>query len=200
VKSVLVVYGTTDGHTARVAGSLATTLRHEGCLVDLTEATDAMLVSPRAYDAVIVAASLHAGGYQKPVMRWVRHNSRDLAGRPTAFVSVCLAVLENSPKTRHQIDRILMEFQYSVRWSPDEVKIVAGALPYTRYGWLKKRVMRRIVRKAGGDTDITRDFEYTDWNDLGSFVREFARGHGLLSQPADRSPALAGYTHEQSDY
>jgi menaquinone-dependent protoporphyrinogen oxidase len=52
--------------------------------------------------------------------------------------------------------------------------MVAGALPYTRYGWLKRQMIKRIVAKAGGDTDTTRDFEYTDWNDLRNFTGDFA--------------------------
>ena len=37
------------------------------------------------------------------------------------------------------------------RLKPTRVKMVAGALPYTRYGWLKRALMRRIVKKAGLD-------------------------------------------------
>ena len=33
--------------------------------------------------------------------------------------------------------------------------------------------MKRIVAKAGGGTDTTRDYEYTDWNDLRAFALEF---------------------------
>lgn len=53
-------------------------------------------------------------------------------------------------------------------------KAVAGALLYTRYGWLKRWIMRRIVRKAGGDVDTTRDYEYTDWIALRELARRFA--------------------------
>jgi menaquinone-dependent protoporphyrinogen IX oxidase len=46
------------------------------------------------YSGVIVAASVHGGTYQRPVLRWVQQNREALAGRPTAFISVCLAVLQ----------------------------------------------------------------------------------------------------------
>jgi menaquinone-dependent protoporphyrinogen oxidase len=36
-------------------------------------------------------------------------------------------------------------------------------------------MMVRIVRKAGGDTDTSRDYEYTDWTDLRAFAEKFAR-------------------------
>jgi hypothetical protein len=54
------------------------------------------------------------------------------------------------------------------------VKEVAGALKYTRYGWLKRRVMRYIAGKAGGSTDTSRDHEYTDWEDLRVFAESLA--------------------------
>jgi menaquinone-dependent protoporphyrinogen oxidase len=68
------------------------------------------------------------------------------------------------------MDRFLARYG----WRPAITKLVAGALLYTRYGWLKRRMMKRIVAKAGGDTDTTRDFEYTDWNDLRDFAEDFA--------------------------
>ena len=58
-------------------------------------------------------------------------------------------------------------------WRPHEVKVVAGALMYTKYWWWKRLAMRRIVAKAHGDIDTSRDFEYTDWEDLRSFTEQF---------------------------
>ena len=53
---------------------------------------------------------------------------------------------------------------------------LTGALRYTHYGWLTRMLMRRIVAKAGGDTDTSRDYDYTDWTDLAQFGRTFAEG------------------------
>ena len=33
--------------------------------------------------------------------------------------------------------------------------------------------MKRIAAKAGGDTDTSRDYEYTDWADLQRFADRF---------------------------
>jgi menaquinone-dependent protoporphyrinogen oxidase len=35
--------------------------------------------------------------------------------------------------------------------------------------------MKRIVQKAGGDVDTSRDYEYTDWGDLRLFAEQFDR-------------------------
>ena len=171
---ILVLYGTTEGQTAKVARFLGDTLRAGGLSTDVVDARTAR-PSPVSYDAVIVAASVHARGYQRAVRRWVRAHARELNEKPTAFISVCLAVLQHEPKVQHELTAIVDRFRTSTGWRPTIVKNVAGALAYSKYNWLKRWAMVRIVRKAGGDTDTSRDYEYTDWADLRAFSEEFAR-------------------------
>ena len=171
----LVLYGTTDGHTRKVAAAIADEFRAAGDDVDVANAKrQHPPTPPDDYAAVVVAGSVHAGGYQRTVRRWVRAHRDALATRPTAFVSVCLGVLEHNPNTDRELDRILTKFFDQTGWRPTMTKIVAGALPFTKYSWLKRRVMVRIVRKQmGSNVDTRRDYEYTDWNDLKAFARDF---------------------------
>jgi len=174
---ILVLYGTTDGQTRKISMALGETLRTTGADVDVANAAgEGPVPNPDQYDAVIVAGSVHAGGYQRAVRRWVRTHAAALGRRPTAFVSVCLGVLEHKPAVDAELAKIRERFFATTGWRPQTVKVVAGALPYTRYGWLKKMVMRRIVAKAAGDVDTSRDYEYTDWKDLAEFGRTFAAG------------------------
>lgn len=173
---VLVLYGTTDGHTGKVATAVSNTLRAEGVLVDIVHAQSGRPTpAPDEYAAVIVAASVHAGRFQRPVVRWVRTHAADLRDKPTAFMSVCLGILERTPASEAEQAGIMEEFFYATGWNPSVRRILAGALPYTRYSWLKKLVTRRIVRNAYGYTDPSRDYEYTDWNDVRDFSRMFVR-------------------------
>lgn len=187
---ILVVYGTTDGQTAKIANFVATTLRSEGFVVDLSEASRAP--TPDGYGAVIVAASVHAGGYQRSVSRWIRTALPLLQKRTTAFVSVCLGVLQHEAAVDAELVAIRQRFLAQTGWRPDETKVVAGALPYTQYGWLKRYVMKRIVSKAGGDTDVSRDFEYTDWDDLRTFIIGFVGTHAarLAEMPSGSGRAV----------
>jgi len=186
---LLVLFGTTDGHTRKIAWAIADAVESVGCFVDVLDAgLSGRERGAEPYSGVIVAASLHARGYQRAVERWVRRNALALGRRPTAFVSVCLGILEKNPATRHDLDEIVRTFQWKTGWRPDAVRIVAGALPYTRYGWLKKRVMRRIAAKAGGGTDMTRDYDYTDWAALRIFAQDFVWDHGFARVPL---PVLA---------
>lgn len=171
----LLLYGTTDGHTRKVAGAIADELRSFGDTVDVVNAERIRPpVLPGDYAAVIVAGSVHVGGYQRSVRRWVRAHREALADRPTAFVSVCLGVLEHNPHTDRELDRILTRFFDKTGWHPTMTKVVAGALLFTKYGWLKRHAILAIVRKQlSSNVDTTRDYEYTDWNDVRAFAREF---------------------------
>lgn len=172
---MLVLYGTTDGHTAKVAQAVAGTLQAEGCTVTVVDAaTDTKDLTPESYDGVIVAASVQMGHFQRTVERWVRTHARALDAKPTAFLSVCLGILEPNPKTRLELEAIVRKFLDATKWHPTRRCFVAGATPFTRYGFFKRWIIRRIVAKNGGDTDISRDIEYTDWNALREFTRTFA--------------------------
>ena len=147
----------------------------------------------RGYDAVIVAASVHTGAYQPEVRQWVHEHSPALADMPTAFISVCLGVLQPDPAVQKEVKATIDRFLTSTGWRPTAIKSVAGAVLYTRYGWLKRWLMRRIVRKAGGGTDTSRDYEYTDWKDLERFAKRFA---ALVASRV--SPRAAASQHAQS--
>jgi len=184
---ILVLYGTSDGHTAKVARAISARLLADGVDTDIVEAGSSD-PQPADYDGIIVAASVHAGGYQRAVHRWVRSHAAELGTRPAAFVSVCLSILSTQPKERANAAAIPHRFFGEVGWYPGIVKIVAGALPYTKYNIFKRWIMKRIVRQAGGDTDTSRDYEYTDWNAVRSFAGEFG---GLVVRPTN-SPIRQG--------
>jgi menaquinone-dependent protoporphyrinogen IX oxidase len=95
---VLIVYGTTEGHTRELAGFMAHLLTqggHEGQISD-SNAPDQQL-SPGDYDAVIIAASLHVGQYQATVVDFVRRHHEELNMMPSAFVSVSLSAAGVNP-------------------------------------------------------------------------------------------------------
>jgi menaquinone-dependent protoporphyrinogen oxidase len=187
---VLLLFGTTDGHTGKVATAISNTLRAEGAEVDVVHArSGGPDPNPEDYAAVIVAASVHASGYQRAVWRWARAHSSTLAGKPTAFVSVCLGILEHTTTSDAELASIMESFFETTRWTPTVRKMVAGALAYTRYSWLKRLVVRRIVRHAYGHTDASRDYEYTDWNDVREFSRMFVRL--VFSSAGTPAPRLA---------
>ena len=182
---ILILYGTTHGQTAKIARYLAHLLGNVPFHVDVADAAN-WPPKPDGYDAVIVAASVHAQGYQRAVRRWVRRHVKVLNTKPTALISVCLGVLQQDAAVQREVAAIPVRFAERHGWHPLSIKVVAGSLPYTRYNMLTRWIMRRIVARAGGDTDTTRDYEYTDWADLKMFTTAFAElvSHGRQNAPA----------------
>ena len=104
---VLILYGTTDGHTRKIAAGLAAAVREAGCEAEVIDAAVAGAVTPADYDGVIVAASIHVGGFQRRVKRWVWLHTAQLNRMPTAFVAVCLGIVENRPEATRAVYAIL---------------------------------------------------------------------------------------------
>lgn len=165
--SVLIVYGTTEGHTRTVAGRLAELVSEYGHAATVLDAGGGSALLPRGrYDAVIVAASVHRGRHQPAAERFVRHNLTALQRLPAAFFSVSLSAAGKTARHRLDAKRCAEAFLRQTGWKPALTRPVAGALAYSRYGRVTRAVMRFIAWREGADTDPSRDYEYTDWERL----------------------------------
>ncbi|HEU0200451.1 MAG TPA: flavodoxin domain-containing protein, partial [Burkholderiaceae bacterium] len=71
--------------------------------------------------------------------------------------------------------RYVRDFLRQVGWQPALTATFAGALPYSKYGTFKRWLVLLFVRLAGGETDASRDYEYTDWSAVDRFATDFAR-------------------------
>jgi menaquinone-dependent protoporphyrinogen oxidase len=170
MSSILVVYGTGEGQTAKVANYVADGLASRGREATAVDVRDVDALAVRAADAVVVGASIHVGSHQDAVVAFAREHRGTLAGVPSAFFQVSLSSASQDPARRADAERYVDEFREATGWAPDVVGAFAGALRYSEYGFLKRRLMRKIAADATGDTDASRDYEYTDWTAVDEFV------------------------------
>ena len=161
---LLILYGSTEGHTEKIARFLAgEAVKHH---IRPTLSDVATAPSLRSYDAVIIAASIHAGQYKNEIVDFVAAHSDDLNKIPTVFYSVGLSIVSGDKKVVAQLHEMTALFLEMMKWRPIVVEQIGGALQYSKYGFFKKLMIRSIMKKAGGDTDTSRDYEYTDWEAL----------------------------------
>ena len=171
---VLIPYGTSEGQTARIAEYLADVIRGQGHEAYPVDVKRSGAPGPDGYDAVIVGASVHMGKHENYVRDFVRENRDTLERLPSAFFSVSLAAHDNTEEARHEVKGYVEEFVRQTGWRPSKVGLFAGALLYTRYGFFKRWIMRKIARDKGNpDTDTSRDYVYTDWDSVKRFAEEF---------------------------
>lgn len=174
-RSILVCYATGEGQTAKVAAHVADTLRatgHDPTVFDLDDAPRDLDVS--SYDGVLLGASIHLGKHQDAMVQFARENHERLATMPSGFFEVCISAASDDPERQAEARRYVDEFREATGWTPDVVGVFGGAFRFTQYGFLKRRLMKRIAADATGDTDTSRDFEYTDWDAVTAFAEEFA--------------------------
>jgi len=164
---VLILYATTEDHTARVAERIAKRLQDRGHRVDWRRAHSALTsLDLEEYETVIVGASVHYGRHPGHLRALLRKHRPGLAARPGAFFSVSLS----AATTPHRARRYVETFLRQVGWQPQHTAAFGGALRYSRYGALKRLVMIAFAALAGHDTDVSRDYEYTDWDAVDRFA------------------------------
>jgi menaquinone-dependent protoporphyrinogen oxidase len=182
---VLIVYATQEGHTSAIAHHVAEVLVADGFSPRVVGAAEPIAdVEVTRSAAVILAASVHAGTHEPEMEAFVRRHLRELNGAHTAFISVSLTEATVEDPTRpederleatQEVERTIERFFDDTGWRPDVVTPTAGALMYSKYGWVKRLMMSRIARQAGRDGDTSHDHVYTDWDALDRFVLDFAR-------------------------
>ena len=183
MKPIAVFYATREGHTHKIAERVADDLRKRGFQADVKNLRDKDAIRLNDYAGVILAASVHIGTHKPEMVAFVKQHRAELESMPSAFLSVTLsevgaeranATAEEHARFVADVQGMLNRFFEDTGWHPRRVKPVAGALLYTKYNFLIRCVMRRIAKKAGAETDTSRDYEYTDWVALGHFVDEVA--------------------------
>ncbi len=172
---ILVLYGTTEGQTRKVAEYIAGALQDDDVM--LVDAVDA----PRdldlaSFDAAILAGSLHAHHYQHPLIAFARHHRDRLNQIRSLFVSVSLTAAGHDPDDREGLATCAEAFVADTGWTPGQILHVAGAFRFTEYDFFKGWVMRLIAKEKKVEVDPHRDLELTDWPALTKDIKAFRAG------------------------
>lgn len=183
---ILIVYGTDHGQAAKVAKRVGERLTERGCLVDIRYGKYFNLDCPILhYDGVVMGASLYMQRHQPYVVDFARAYSPFLDEmKSTAFFSVSAAAGSHRESDRRGARECVERFIDRTGWTPDMVNCVGGAINYTQYGPIEKRLMQLIALIEGADTDVSRDYEYTNWDEVDRFAIDYFDSLGVEVAPA----------------
>jgi menaquinone-dependent protoporphyrinogen oxidase len=167
----LVVYTSSHGQTRKVAEFIAKTLKENDAKAELVDIKPAKgKLDTTGVKAVFLGSFVHAGKYPGNMIRFTAQNLKALASVPVNFFTVCLAARGTGRESKKTMEGYSVNFASATGLKPATIGYVAGALPYTRYNFLVKFILKKINESTGGDTDTSKDYEYTDWDS----VRKFA--------------------------
>jgi menaquinone-dependent protoporphyrinogen oxidase len=172
---ILILYSTCEGKARQIAERLSVVLTragHQPQVVDVESRPGADALA--SADAVIVGGSIRYGHHQKSITAWVKAHRDELSARPNAFYSVCMSA--GGPGARPKTAASYIDdFRKRSGWEPHRATSFAGACLFTQYNPFIRFMMRLIMGMAGGETDTTRDWDYTDFDAVDRWGVEFAR-------------------------
>lgn len=174
--TIALIYGSEEGQTEKIAGHLADYLQNKHCPVELLDVEDIPEdFSPDSYAGVILGASIHLGRFSKTLIRFAREQRHALNQVVNAFFSVSLSAAGDDEESRQEVHQYFDVFLEATGWQPMLLAAFAGAMPFSRYGFMKRLIMRSAGRRAeGGEKlDTHRDYEYTDWASVDAFGDTF---------------------------
>ena len=176
MKPILVLYGTVEGQTAKIANVISNVLLGDGFNVEVINADSTSNVDVSRYSGIVAGAPVHISRFPEGFTKLIGDSARDFSKLPTAFFSVCLGILQkDEPETEQAEKDIVMNFFTTTGWSPDTWSIFPGALAYSKYGFFRRHLLHLMLRMGGKNTDIHRDQEFTDWNQVRSFALDFGK-------------------------
>ncbi len=172
---IALVYSSTQGQTKKIAERIGGRLEEAGCSVEWINAGELQhQLDLSVYDGVIVGSAIYAGRITRPIYRFVRHQLDGLRRLPTALFSVGMLAALESDQEETTTDHIVSDFLDEMKWEPTMVESFAGAIPFTEYGFFRRWLMKWMVRRRTGEKiDASRDYEYTDWEQVDSFADRY---------------------------
>lgn len=199
MKPILVLYATREGHTRRIAEHIAAAIRARGYSAEVLDAADLPPeFSIEAYEAAVIAASVHREKHEREMVSFVKRFREGLESMRAVFLSVSLseagaedaaATPERRALAAADVRKMIDAFLKETGWHPSKVRGVAGALSYTKYNFLVRFVMKRIAKAQGASTDTSRDHELTDWEALDHIADEVVP-HGGMPKDSRPDPEL----------
>ncbi len=167
---ILIVYSTTDGHTAKICERLRQAIEPSGAQVRLVSVTDAGGVDLGTYDKIVVGASVRRGRHSKAIHAFVDARADQLTAKPNAFFSVNI-VARKPDRNRPETNPYVRKFLERIRWKPGLLAVFAGKLDYPRYRLFDRLAIRLIMLITRGPTDPRAVVEFTDWDEVEAFGR-----------------------------
>jgi menaquinone-dependent protoporphyrinogen oxidase len=171
-----IAYTTVEGQTRKIAETIASTIEKGGDRVLIINISDMYEYTLEQPDGVILCAPIHAGHYPSALTDFVHREAEWLNAVISAFVSVSLSIVSQNLDERTEVQGIAERLLAESGWSPMLVHHAAGALRYIEYDFFKRWMARRLADSRGAPVDSSRDYEFTDWPALTSFVDDFVRG------------------------
>ncbi|QIM69589.1 menaquinone-dependent protoporphyrinogen IX dehydrogenase [Basfia succiniciproducens] len=163
----IILYSTHDGQTKKIAEYLAQNLDKGAEVVNLTELTQNLA----DFDRIIIGASIRYGRFDKNLYKFIEKHTALLQTKLGYFYGVNLTA-RKAGKDTPETNVYVRKFLAKIHWKPTDSAVFAGALFYPRYKWIDRIMIQFIMKITGGETDPTKEIEFTNWESVKNFAKK----------------------------
>ncbi|MBW8639512.1 hypothetical protein K1W69_20125 [Hoeflea sp. WL0058] len=171
--NILVIFATTEGHTAKIAKFVVAELKELGHTASSQDA-DAYLggQDPADFDAVILAGSVHANRHQEMLGAFIAAHRKTIDAKKSLLLSVSLSAAFE--KTLAEAEGYVKDFCEELDWRPDDYLLVSGAIKHDSYGYYEEMILQDQVLPGRPVQEPDQDQELTNWEALKKSIADFA--------------------------
>lgn len=174
---VAIVYQSPYGQTQKIAQQIKQNLVFESQFKDNVHLIE--IDNPKSpsdvygpIDMYIIGFPVYVGKFPKKLLKWVHDHSKELEDKRLGFFMVSLNAADSRDSARKTDQHLLKKLTQEAHIIPDFIASFAGALHYTKYGFIKKFILKKISQAACGPTDTSKNHELTDWNQVQEFSHD----------------------------
>lgn len=188
----LIAFASRYGQTQKIAAALQQQLVDVGVDCQLTTCRE--LLGRRDFlsssSAVILGSPIYYGAIDRDLERLVSRYRDPLNVVPSALFTVCFGASSTQEAEQAAARGSSARFLQRTGWQPRLTRVFAGALRYSKYGWIKKRLVYWMAKRGGLVTSMDQDLELTDWTQVHAFGNQFI--DGLMGKPITGENSING--------
>tara|TARA_B100001121_G_scaffold181423_1_gene158257 strand:- start:3019 stop:3537 length:519 start_codon:yes stop_codon:yes gene_type:complete len=165
----IIIYSTTDGHTKKICDFInSNSSKNNFEVLSINKISN---LDIEKYELIVLGASIRYGKHSPLVFKFVKNYKKILDEKKNAFFSVNV-VARKPEKSSPETNPYIKKFLKKTNWVPKKIGVFAGKVDYPNYNFINKLVIRFIMYITKGPTDISRSYEFTNWNNIKKFAQE----------------------------
>ena len=165
----IIIYSTTDGHTKKICDFInSNSSKNNFEVLSINKISN---LDFEKYELIVLGASIRYGKYSPLVFKFVKNYKKILNRKKNAFFSVNV-VARKTEKSLPETNPYIQKFLKKTNWVPKKIGVFAGKVDYPNYNFINKLAIRLIMYITKGPTDISRSYEFTNWDNIKKFAQE----------------------------
>lgn len=172
MQKMLVLYSSREGHTKKIIDRMFQDVT--AWQIELHDLHHDMLPSPEKYDQLLIAASIRYGHFHPNLNKYIKKHAELLKEKRWSFLAVNL-VARKKEKDTPETNPYTRKWLAQTTVKPTMTEVIAGALQYSKYNWWQTLIIQLIMWMTGGDTDKSKDIEFTNWEKVQKFTEQLLK-------------------------